>query len=76
MTMRDFAKKYGLNYWTVRDATFHTNIRERNAHKLDFEEKELKETVKTHLEQLATLHEGLAKRIRQELVRIEGGGQE
>ena len=75
MTAGEFAKKYGIDYQTVRAATFRTATRQEASWRLDYGEPELKKAVREELRYRLEWHRDRLTRIEANLSRLEQGAE-
>ena len=75
MTIRDFAKKYGLTYAEVYRVSAGTASRQDRGGRMwmeDFREEDLKRAVRGELERALKFHGELANRAMEKLARLNG----
>ena len=71
MTAGEFAKKYGVEYQTVRAASFRTATRQRESWALDYGEPELRRAVREELQERMAYHQEFLDKIRLEIGNLD-----
>ena len=74
MTAGEFAKKYGIDYQTVRSATFRTATRAETSWALDYPETELRAAVEQELQYRLIWHWDRLTRTARALKRLGKAG--
>lgn len=71
MTAGQFAKKYGIDYQTVRAASFRTATRQRESWALDYGEPELRRAVREELAERIAYHQEILDKICLEIANLD-----